>query len=74
MKVSFEFEDMSRRVFGRHVNCFGYAGFWWSDLDESGFGKPKYGSLSDPQTPPQVRYVPGFKLWQMLGLMPAGCL
>ena len=63
-------KDMSRKIFGKYVNGFVYAGFVWSDEDESFFGKPKWGALSDPHYSVRVKYGPLFRLRQLCGLVP----
>jgi len=68
----FEAKDISSEVFGKYQCGFTFAGFDWSDADEShGRAVPKWGSLSAPDKV-RARYVPGFRLWQMLGLIPKG--
>lgn len=68
-------QDISSQVFGKYQFGFTFAGFNWSDEDEAHTGLlgaiPKWGSLSAPG-PVRVRYVPGFRLWQKLGLIPCG--
>jgi len=69
----FEVEDISSQVYGKYQYGFIFAGFEWSDADENfnNNAVPKWGSLSAPGKV-RARYVPGFRLWQMLGLIPKG--
>ncbi len=71
--ISSEAEDISSEVYGRYQCGFRYAGFDWSDRDESrsNYGAPKYGALSAPGKI-RVRFCRWFLLRQRLGLIPKG--